>query len=36
MTAAKLVLADRLGDPSAIREIWRSLLAAQPEVSAPD
>ncbi len=36
MTAAKLVLADRLGDPSAIREIWRTLLAAQPEVSAPD
>jgi hypothetical protein len=30
MTAAKLVLADRLGDPSAIQEIWRTLLASQP------
>ena len=29
MTAAKLVLADRLGDPSAIQEIWRTLLASQ-------
>jgi len=29
LTAAKLVLADRLGDPSAIREIWRTLLASQ-------
>jgi len=34
MTAAKLVLADRLGDPSAIREIWRTLLASRP--AAPD
>ena len=30
MTAAKLVLADRLGDPSAMQEIWRTLLASQP------
>ena len=29
LTAAKLVLADRLGDPSAIREIWQTLLASQ-------
>jgi hypothetical protein len=29
MTAAKLVLADRLGDPSAMQEIWRTLLASQ-------
>jgi hypothetical protein len=34
LTAAKLVLADQLGDPSAIREIWRTLLASQP--MAPD
>jgi hypothetical protein len=30
MTAAKLVLADRLGDPSAMQEIWRTMLAGQP------
>jgi len=35
MTAAKLVLADRLGDPSAIREIWRTLLASRPAVPDP-
>lgn len=29
LTAAKLVFADRLGDPSAIREIWRTLVAAR-------
>jgi hypothetical protein len=28
LTAAKLVLADQLGDPAAIREIWRTLLAS--------
>jgi hypothetical protein len=36
MKAAKLVLADRLYDPSAIREIWRTLLASQPAAPAPD
>ena len=35
MTAAKLVLADRLGDPSAIQEIWRTLLASKPTALAP-
>ena len=34
LTAAKLVLADRMGDPSAIREIWRTLLASRPAVPA--
>jgi hypothetical protein len=29
LTAAKLVLADRLGNPAAIREIWQTLLASQ-------
>jgi hypothetical protein len=33
LTAAKLVLADRLGDPSAIREIWRTLLASQSAIA---
>lgn len=34
MTAAKLVLADRLGDSSAIQEIWRTLLASQPATAS--